>query len=145
MQVIVSQKSAGNMDALKKNIWISFFSLFTSTGTLLCCALPALLVSIGLGATLMGLVSAFPGLIWVSENKLIVFGGSFIMLAVSSYMQYRARFLPCPLDPKEAQACANARSWSRRITMFSVIIWILGFTFAIVPLIAQSFSQYSSS
>ncbi len=125
------------MDALKKNVWISFISLFTSMGTLICCALPALLVSIGMGAALMGLVTAFPGLIWVSENKIIVFGGSFFVLAASSYMQYRARFLPCPIDPREAKACANARIWSKRITSFSIVVWILGFTFAILPLLVQ--------
>lgn len=129
------------MDALKKNIWISFFSLFSSMSTLVCCALPALLVSIGMGAAMMGLVSAFPGLIWLSENKLIVFGGSFIMLALSSYMQYRARFLPCPIDPDEARACTNARLWSKRITLFSIVVWLVGFIFAILPMILVSFSQ----
>ena len=33
----------------------SYLSLFTATGTLLCCALPSLLVTLGLGATLAGL------------------------------------------------------------------------------------------
>ncbi len=129
------------MDAIKKNIWISFFSLFTSMSTLICCALPALLVSIGMGAAMMGLVTTFPSLIWLSENKIIVFGASFLMLALSSFMQYRARFLPCPLDPGEAQACTNARLWSKRITLFSIIVWIVGFMFAILPLIVQSSLQ----
>ena len=35
-------------------------SLFTSTGTLICCALPALLVSIGAGAVMAGLIEAVP-------------------------------------------------------------------------------------
>ncbi len=100
--------------------------------TLVCCALPALLVSIGLGATMVGLVSAFPGLIWISENKLLVFSSSFIMLAISSYMQYRARFLPCPIDPNEARACTNARAWSKRITIFSIVVWAIGAAFALM-------------
>lgn len=103
--------------------------------TLICCALPALLVSIGLGATMVGLVSNFPALIWLSENKLLVFGGSFIMLAISSYLQYRARFLPCPIDPDEARACAMARVWSKRITIFSIVVWAIGASFALLPLI----------
>jgi mercuric ion transport protein len=123
------------MEALKKNIWISFFSLFTSMGTLICCALPALLVSIGLGATMVGLVSTFPSLIWLSENKLLVFSASFFMLAISSYMQYRARFLPCPIDPEAARACTSARLWSTRITIFSIIVWIIGAAFAFLPLL----------
>lgn len=123
------------MQALKKNIWVSFFSLFTSMSTLICCALPALLVSIGLGATMVGLVGTFPSLIWLSENKLLVFSASFFMLAISSYMQYRARFLPCPIDPEAARACTSARVWSTRITIFSIIVWLIGAAFAFLPLL----------
>ncbi|MBC7539679.1 MAG: hypothetical protein H7281_12725 [Bacteriovorax sp.] len=120
---------------LQKNIWISFFSLFTSMSTLICCALPALLVSIGLGAAMVGLVSTFPALIWLSENKLLVFGGSFVMLAISSYLQHRARFLPCPIDPDEARACMSARAWSKKITIFSIVVWTIGAGFALLPLV----------
>ncbi|MEA9357156.1 hypothetical protein SHI21_13105 [Bacteriovorax sp. PP10] len=120
---------------LQKNIWISFFSLFTSMSTLICCALPALFVSIGLGATMVGLVTTFPSLIWLSENKLPVFAGSFLMLSFSSYMQYRARFLPCPIDPNEARACTTARMWSKRITIFSIVVWVIGASFALLPMI----------
>lgn len=118
---------------LQKNIWISFLSLFTSFSTLICCALPALLVSIGLGASMVGLVTNFPQLIWISENKLLVFIISFIMLSVSSFLQYRAKNLPCPIDPGEAEACTKARLWSKRITIFSIIVWIIGASFAFVP------------
>lgn len=103
--------------------------------TLVCCALPALLVSIGLGATMVGLVSTFPQLIWLSENKVLVFGISFIMLGLSSYMQYRAQFLPCPIDPDEARACTSARLWSKRVTIFSIVVWMIGACFALLPLI----------
>ena len=129
------------MDALKKNIWVSFFSLFTSMSTLVCCALPALLVSLGLGATMVGLVTTFPSLIWLSENKWTVFGGSFLMLAISSYMQYRARFFPCPIDPDAARACTNARVWSKRVTIFSIGVWIIGFSFALLPYVLEYFSR----
>jgi hypothetical protein len=127
-------KKLKSSNQLNSNIWISFFSLFTSMSTLICCALPALLVSIGLGATMVGLVTTFPSLIWLSENKMVVFAGSFIMLAVSSYFQYQARNLPCPIDKDKALACTNARKWSKRITIFSITFWIIGFSFAILPL-----------
>lgn len=118
---------------LQKNIWISFLSLFTSFSTLICCALPALLVSIGLGASMVGLVTNFPQLLWISENKLFVFIISFIMLSVSSILQYRAKNLPCPIDPGEAEACTKARLWSKRVTIFSIVVWIIGASFAFVP------------
>ena len=47
----------------------AFLSLFTSTGTLICCALPALLVSIGAGAVMAGLIEAVPQITWLGKNK----------------------------------------------------------------------------
>lgn len=129
------------MDALRKNVFVSFFSLFTSMSTLICCALPALLVSLGLGATMVGLVSTFPQLIWLSEHKWLVFGLSAVMLSLSAFMQYRARFLPCPIDPDAARACTRARKVSSRITIFSIVVWVIGFTFAVIPLLMQKFAS----
>lgn len=122
-----------------KSILVPFFSLFTSFSTLICCALPALFVSLGMGATLVGLVSNFPALIWVSEHKLFVFSASFFMLAVSSIMQYRSRNLPCPLDPELARACSVGRVWSKRITYFSIGVWLIGAGFAFVPKLLSSY------
>ena len=45
-------------------------SLFASAGTLVCCALPALFVTLGAGAALAGLVGEFPQLVWLSTYKL---------------------------------------------------------------------------
>ena len=42
-------------------------SLFSSVGTLLCCALPALLVTLGMGAALAGFVSAVPWITAISD------------------------------------------------------------------------------
>ena len=44
-------------------------SLFASTSTLLCCALPALLITVGAGAVMAGLTATFPGIMWLSANK----------------------------------------------------------------------------
>jgi mercuric ion transport protein len=118
-----------------KALLIPFFSLFTSFSTLICCALPALFVSLGMGATLMGLVSTFPSLVIVSEHKILVFTLSFIMLALSALMQYRARNAPCPLDPELARACTVGRLWSKRITFFSISVWLFGAGFAFLPLL----------
>jgi mercuric ion transport protein len=117
---------------LKRNIWVSYLALFTSFSTLICCALPALLVSLGLGATLVGLVSNVPGLIWISENKNLVFIASFLMLSSSMIYQYQARSLPCPIDPEEARACSTARKVSMYISVFSLVIWMIGASFAYI-------------
>ena len=50
----------------------NFFSLFASTSTLICCALPAIFVAIGAGATFASLVSSFPFLITLSKYKLYI-------------------------------------------------------------------------
>jgi mercuric ion transport protein len=47
--------------AENKSALLSYFSLFTSLSTLLCCALPSLLVLVGLGATVASVLSPIPG------------------------------------------------------------------------------------
>jgi hypothetical protein len=114
----------------------TLLSLFTSGSTLICCALPALLVSIGSGATLVSLVSHVPQLVWMSENKLMLFVVAGVMLALAGWLQWRARFLPCPIDPELARQCTKTRVQSRRVYLFSVLIYLVGFVFAFVlPLI----------
>ena len=57
----------------RAGLWASLATLFASSGTLVCCALPALLVALGAGAALSSLVSAVPQLVWMSENKEALF------------------------------------------------------------------------
>ncbi len=112
--------------------WTSGLSIFTSAGTLVCCALPALLVTLGAGATLASLVGAFPQLVWLSEHKVLVFGVAGLMLALAGYFQWRARFLPCPADPRLAAACGRQRRISRWIYGISVALYLIGGFFAFV-------------
>jgi len=118
--------------ALNQNAAVSFLSLFTSGGTLICCALPALLVSIGAGATLAGLVTNFPQLIWLTEHKPALFIAAGLMLITAGVMQWRARSLPCPADPKLAATCARTRKISVGIYWFSVVVFAVGFFMAYV-------------
>ena len=111
------------------SVW---FSLFASTGTLFCCALPSLLVVLGMGATMAGLVSTIPQLIVLSQYKVLVFAGSGLMLLIAGYLQYQARFEPCPIDPVQAEACNTSRVWSMRIFCVSVIVWAIGAFFAFI-------------
>lgn len=116
----------------------TFLSLFGSMSTLICCALPALLVSIGAGATLVSLLGKFPEIIWVSEHKKGVFSFAALMLILSGFAQWNARSEPCPIDADQAKACMSARRNSRMIYFASLIIFLIGAGFAFVPdLIAQ--------
>jgi hypothetical protein len=64
------------------------FSLFTSSGTLVCCALPALLVALGAGAALSSLVSAVPALVVLSEYKeaVFIFAGVMHVLSILNFV-----------------------------------------------------------
>lgn len=118
---------------------IAFLTLFTSASTLVCCAIPALLVSIGMGAALVGMISSFPQLVWLSENKVIVFGLGAFMLLLAGYMQRKEQNEPCPIDPDLAEACKHTRKWSKRIYICSVMIYLVGAFFAfLLPLLMGS-------
>jgi len=99
-------------------------SLFGATSSLICCALPALLVSLGAGATLAGFVSRYPQLVWLSERSLWIFFIAGGLILLGGYAQWRARFEPCPIDPKKAQACRNLRRMSLGVYSVSVLIFV---------------------
>lgn len=117
----------------KKRGWLT---LFASTTTLLCCALPILLVTIGLGAVSAAMFANIPFLAFLAQHKLWLFLFSFCMLAISAWSVYRPG-RTCPVDPVEAAQCAKADKWNKRVLMVSIIIWCIGFIAAYlsVPLL----------
>lgn len=115
---------------LYKQTILPALSLFTSVGTLLCCALPALLVTLGMGAALAGFISTVPWITAISEYKKLVFAISGVMLALAAFMQWRARNSPCPADLAQAKACKRLRLASKIILGFSIMIYLIGFFFA---------------
>ena len=120
------------MNELKQGLWGAFGALFASSGTLVCCVLPAVMVSVGAGATLAGLVTAVPQLIWLSERKGLVFGVAALALAIAGTLLWRARSAPCPADPALARACTRLRRWSNGLYVVSVLATITGAVFAFV-------------
>lgn len=115
-----------------KETWLPTLSLFTSAGTLICCALPALLVTIGAGATLAGIVSSAPWLVALSRHKEILFAVAGLLLLVAGMMRFRARNAPCPIDPVQAMACTRLRRISTVIYWLSVALYAVGFFFAFI-------------
>lgn len=122
--------SQSQSSSLWRQTIVPSLSLFTSIGTLLCCALPAMLVTLGFGAVLAGLVGTAPWITVVSQYKVAVFAAAAIMLAAAGFMQYKARHAPCPADPLQAQACTRMRRISLIIFIFSIVIYVIGFFFA---------------
>src|SRR5579863_3606483 len=88
---------------------LSFLSLFTSLGTLLCCALPSLLVLFGLSATVL---SDAPWLVSMSHHKRWVFVVAGVLIssnfayvyAVAPKLQMRSG----ACDPNDPAACQSA-------------------------------------
>lgn len=109
---------------------LSYLGLLTSVGTLLCCALPSLLVLLGFGATVASLVSALPWLVALSRHKAWVFTAAALLLAGNVYYLYRLapRLLAargvCPAD--DPDACARATRSSRRLLGLSALLYGVG-------------------
>ena len=116
----------------RPGLWASVASLFASSGTLVCCALPALLVSLGAGAVMSSLAWAVPQLVFLSEHKEALFILAGLMLAASSALQWRNRHAPCPVDLKLRQACLRTRKFTVRMLGVSIAIYAVGGWFAFV-------------
>lgn len=110
---------------LKGTVGASAAALLASSATLVCCVLPAVMVSMGAGAVLVGLVSAVPQLVWLSEHKLLVFAAAGVMLVLSGLVLRRAAYLPCPAEPAAARACMRLRRIS------SVLFWCAAAAYAV--------------
>jgi hypothetical protein len=111
-------------------ILLEILTVLSSFTTLLCCALPALLVSLGAGAVLASLVTAVPQLVWISEHKTPLFAFAGVMLLLSGIYSYRQRNTPCPTDPSQAKSCLRLRRISARIFYLSLLVYAIGFFFA---------------
>ena len=121
-----------SVDVPRSNLFAAMGSLLLSSSTLVCCVLPATMVALGAGASLAGLVSAFPQLIWLSTHKALVFGVSGAALAAAGVMQWRARSLPCPIEPVLASACMRTRRVALWTYLAGFAIYSIGAFFAFV-------------
>lgn len=116
----------------RRNLGLAALTLAASTGTLVCCVLPATMVALGAGATLAGLVSAVPQMIWLSEHKPLVFGTAAALLIVSGIALWRARHQPCPADPALARACGRLHAISAWLWWIAMAACATGAAFAFV-------------
>jgi len=114
--------------------WLNYFSLFTSLSTLLCCALPSLLVLVGLGATVASALSALPWLVTLSRHKAWTFAISGTLIALSFVNTYyfapKIRREECSAD--DPNACAEVSKLSKVLLWISVGIYAVGFFVAYV-------------
>jgi len=109
---------------------LSYLSLFSSLGTLLCCALPSLLVLCGLGATVASVLSEVPWLVTMSHHKHWVFivagvliSGNFVYVyAIAPKLQMRSD----ACDPNDPAACDTANRFRRIVLWCSAALYLVG-------------------
>lgn len=120
---------------------LGYISLFTSLGTLICCALPALLVLLGLGATVASVLATAPWLVTLSRQKTWMFAIAGALIAANFIYVYRivprlqTAGAACP--PGAPDACARASRLSRVVLWVSAAIYGIGFftAFLLGPLL----------
>lgn len=123
-----------------KSDFVSILSLFTSFSTLICCALPTLLVTLGLGAVVAGVISDFPILVGLSRHKIWVFVIVGLVLAVNFWLLYgrKKKKIACEIPKDGAEsACDTASRWSKIVLWISTGIYGIGIFMAFLyfPLI----------
>jgi hypothetical protein len=116
----------------RSSFWTSVASLFATSSTLVCCAIPALLVALGAGAALSSLISVFPQVVWLSEHKDVIFAMAGLMMAGSGVLQWRNQYAPCPTDPALRDTCLRTRTVSFVVYLVSVAFYSIGVWFAFV-------------
>ena len=118
----------------KRSALLSYFSLFTSVSTLLCCALPSLLVLFGLGASVASMLSFLPWLVTLSHYKRVTFLVSGVLITLNFVNMYyiapRLRAQQCA--PDNPTACEDASRASKILVWISAAIYALGFFVAYV-------------
>jgi mercuric ion transport protein len=108
----------------------SYLSLFTSLGTLLCCALPSLLVLFGLGATVASVLSELPWLVSMSHHKNWVFIVAGVLISANFVYIYaiapKLQAIRRACDPNDPAACQSASRFSRIVLWCSATLYLTG-------------------
>jgi len=105
-------------------------ALFASVSTLLCCALPAFLITIGAGAVMAGLTASVPGLIWLTAHKGALFAIAGVLLVGAAIAKWATRNAPCPADPAQARACSAMRRIGTIMLRIAFVAYGVGAFFA---------------
>jgi hypothetical protein len=121
-------RDATNIAGVKPRpaFWLQYLSLFSSVGTLLCCALPSLLVLFGLGATVASALAAAPWLVELSRHKNWTFAvAGALLVANIFYMRSIAPRLQAGCDLGD-DACARAARLNRVLLWISLALYAVG-------------------
>ena len=134
--------SARSRNPSNRSALLSYFSLFTSLSTLLCCALPSLLVLFGLGASVASLLSFVPWLVLLSRHKAwtFIFSGVLIVFSfVNMYYIVPRLKTSETCDADDPSACGQASRVSNILLWGSAGIYAVGFfvAYALGPILTR--------
>jgi mercuric ion transport protein len=109
---------------------LNYFSLFSSFSTLICCALPSILVLLGMGTAVASVLSAAPWLVNLSRHKIWTFSIAGTLIASSFVMTYLVA--PRLRDGEACEAndpttCSEVSKLSRFVLWGSAAVWSGGF------------------
>ena len=114
---------------------LSVLTLFTSSGTLLCCVLPAVVATIAGGAAVSSMLSVFPFLIPLSMNKGWIFIIAAILIALNGYLVFKPnQKVACDVDE---DGCDVTGRFNKRMFYISASVLAVGafFAYALVPIL----------
>ena len=124
-----------------KNLFVrnisNYFTLLSSTSTLLCCALPAFLSIFVGGMVVSSYISLFPWLIPLSKYKSILFIGTGLLLLINGIILFIKK--SCPIDKKKE--CESATKRSNLIYIVAVIFYTVGILFSFIIPFLMEFSE----
>lgn len=115
---------------------VSFVALFGSTGTLLCCALPAGIAALAGGAAITAYVSTFPFVVPLSRHKEWIFLVAGVLIVTNGILTLRPRGkLACSITG--GKGCDVAGGFTKAIFWIAGGIYAGGvfMTYGIVPLL----------
>lgn len=121
---------------------LNYFSLFSSFSTLICCALPSILVLLGMGTAVASILSAAPWLVGFSRHKVWTFSIAGILIACSFVMTYvivpRLRNGE-QCDADDPNTCREVSKISRVLLWCSALIYAVGFfsAYLLGPILAH--------
>lgn len=138
-EVLAKQRTSTGKSAV-----LNYLALFTSFGTLLCCAPPSLVALLGLGATVASLLSAVPWLVTLARYREILFIISGNLLAGDFVYVYwlsprlKAQGRACPTEDGPT-LCDMETRMSRIVLWVAAVIFTIGFfsAYALGPILTR--------
>lgn len=115
-----------------EGVCLGVLAVFASLSTLACCALPILLVSLGMGSVVAAVTLQLLFLVTLSQYKGTMFSVATVLLVLSAWFIWHKA--ACPANPSLATRCRSANALGKRVFWIASSLWLIGFVSAYVLL-----------